>query len=200
MTYEFTPLPYSYDALQPYIGKSTLEFHYGGHYKAYIDNYNRAIAGTKYASQPIEMVIKTVYQDPSQFRLYVNAAQVWNHSFYWQCMSPNESINLNGVLSQQIDRDFGSFEQFVDDFKQAAMAQFGSGWVWLVLDNGVLKVTTTSNADNPVTSDLIPLLTMDLWEHAYYLDYPNRRSNYVKDFITKLVNWNFVSDNLAAVS
>jgi Fe-Mn family superoxide dismutase len=200
MAYELPALPYAYDALQPYITKSTLEFHHDKHHAAYVNNYNAAIAGTDHASQSIEDVIKAVAGDPSKAGLFNNAAQAWNHSFYWNCMKPNGGGSPSGALANKINADFGSFDQFVEAFKAAGATQFGSGWAWLVLEGGTLKVTKTLNAENPMTSGQTPLLTMDVWEHAYYLDYQNRRPDYINDFVTKLINWDFVAQNFAAAS
>lgn len=198
MAYELPALPYDYTALEPLISKSTLEFHHDKHHAAYVNNYNAAVAGTPMADQPIEEVIKAIAGDPAKAGIFNNAAQAWNHSFYWQCMKPNGGGTPTGALAEKINADFGSFDEFVTQFKTAGATQFGSGWAWLVLDNGTLKVTKTSNAGNPITEGQIPLLTMDVWEHAYYLDYQNRRPDYINDFLTKLVNWDFVAANLAA--
>jgi Fe-Mn family superoxide dismutase len=198
MAYALPALPYDYTALEPCISKSTLEFHHDKHHAAYVNNYNSAVSGTELDSQPIEAVIKAISGDASKAGLFNNAAQAWNHSFYWQCMKPGGGGMPAGALADKIKADFGSFEAFIDEFKKAGATQFGSGWAWLVLDNGTLKVTKTGNAENPMTSGQVPLLTMDVWEHAYYLDYQNRRPDYISDFVTKLVNWDFVAANLAA--
>jgi Fe-Mn family superoxide dismutase len=198
MAYELPALPYDYTALEPLISKSTLEFHHDKHHAAYVSKYNAAVEGTDMADKPIEEVIKAIADDASKAGIFNNAAQAWNHSFYWQCMKPNGGGTPTGALGDKIKADFGSFENFVSEFKTAGATQFGSGWAWLVLDNGTLKVTKTLNAGNPITSGQTPLLTMDVWEHAYYLDYQNRRPDYISDFLTKLVNWDFVAANLAA--
>lgn len=197
MAYELAPLPYDYSALEPCISKSTLEFHHDKHHAAYVSKYNDAVKGTELDAQPIEEVIKTIANDASKAGVFNNAAQAWNHSFYWQCMKPNGGGTPTGELAAKIDADFGSFDKFVEEFKNAGATQFGSGWAWLVLDNGTLKVTKTGNADNPITAGQTPLLTMDVWEHAYYLDYQNKRPAYIDDFLGKLVNWDFVAQNLA---
>ncbi|MBE9223840.1 superoxide dismutase [Cyanobacterium stanieri LEGE 03274] len=197
MAYELAPLPYDYSALEPCISKSTLEFHHDKHHAAYVSKYNDAVKGTELESKPIEEVIKTIANDASKAGVFNNAAQAWNHSFYWQCMKPNGGGTPTGDLATKIDADFGSFDKFVEAFKTAGATQFGSGWAWLVLDNGTLKVTKTGNADNPITAGQTPLLTMDVWEHAYYLDYQNKRPAYIDDFLGKLVNWDFVAQNLA---
>lgn len=198
MAYELPALPYDYTALDPYISKSTLEFHHDKHHAAYVNNYNGLVKDTPFDSQAIEEVIKAVAGDASKAGIFNNAAQAWNHTFYWNSIKPNGGGTPTGALADKITADFGSFEAFVDEFKKAGATQFGSGWAWLVLDGGTLKVTKTGNAENPLTTGAIPLLTMDVWEHAYYLDYQNRRPDYINDFLTKLVNWDFVSANFAA--
>lgn len=198
MAYELPALPYDYTALAPYISKSTLEFHHDKHHAAYVNNYNGLVKDTPFDSHSIEEVIKAVAGDASKAGIFNNAAQAWNHTFYWNSIKPNGGGTPTGALAEKITADFGSFEAFIDEFKKAGATQFGSGWAWLVLDNGTLKVTKTGNAENPLTTEVTPLLTMDVWEHAYYLDYQNRRPDYINDFLTKLVNWDFVSANLAA--
>jgi superoxide dismutase, Fe-Mn family len=198
MAYELPALPYDYTALAPYISKSTLEFHHDKHHAAYVNNYNGLVKDTPFDSQAIEAVIKAVAGDASKAGIFNNAAQAWNHTFYWNSIKPNGGGTPTGALADKITADFGSFEAFVDEFKKAGATQFGSGWAWLVLDGGTLKVTKTGNAENPLTTGATPLLTMDVWEHAYYLDYQNRRPDYINDFLTKLVNWDFVAANFAA--
>ncbi|MBD2580665.1 superoxide dismutase [Oscillatoria sp. FACHB-1406] len=200
MAYELPALPYDYTALEPYISKNTLEFHHDKHHAAYVTNYNKAVEGTDMADKSIEEVIKAVAGDSSKAGLFNNAAQAWNHSFYWNCMKSGGGGAPSGELADKINADFGSFDKFVEEFKNAGATQFGSGWAWLVLDNGTLKVTKTGNAENPMTSGQTPLLTMDVWEHAYYLDYQNRRPGYIDDFVANLINWDFVAENLAAAS
>jgi superoxide dismutase, Fe-Mn family len=198
MAYELPPLPYAYDALEPYISKSTLEFHHDKHHAAYVSKYNDAVKGTDHDNQPIEAVIKTIAGDASMQGVFNNAAQAWNHTFYWNSIKPGGGGTPSGDLAQKIEADFGSFEKFAEAFKTAGATQFGSGWAWLVLDGGTLKVTKTLNADNPLTAGQVPLLTMDVWEHAYYLDYQNKRPDYIETFLTKLVNWDFAASNLIA--
>ncbi|MBE9166259.1 superoxide dismutase [Pleurocapsales cyanobacterium LEGE 06147] len=198
MAYELPPLPYDYTALEPYISKRTLEFHHDKHHAAYVNKYNDAVKGTELDNKPIEEVIKAIAGDSSKSGLFNNAAQAWNHTFYWQCMKSNGGGTPTGELAKKIEADFGSFEKFVEEFKNAGATQFGSGWAWLVLDGDTLKVTKTLNADNPLTSGQTPLLTMDVWEHAYYLDYQNKRPEYIDTFINKVVNWDFVAQNLGA--
>ncbi|MDJ1175857.1 superoxide dismutase [Roseofilum capinflatum] len=197
MGYEQPALPYAKDALAPHISANTLEFHYGKHHAAYVKKYNDAVAGTEYDSKSIEEAIKATAGDPSKAGIFNNAAQAWNHSFYWNCMKPSGGGAPSGALADKINADFGSFDKFKEEFKTAGATQFGSGWAWLVLDNGTLKVTKTLNAENPMTEGKTPLLTMDVWEHAYYLDYQNSRPNYMTAFIENLVNWDFVAENLA---
>jgi superoxide dismutase, Fe-Mn family len=199
MAYELPTLPYEYTALEPYISKSTLEFHHDKHHAAYVNNYNTAVKDTDMNSKSIEEVIKAVAGDAGKVGIFNNAAQAWNHSFYWNCMKGGGGGLPSGALLDKINADFGSFDKFVEAFKTAGATQFGSGWAWLVLDNGTLKVTKTGNAENPMTMGTTPLLTMDVWEHAYYLDYQNRRPDYMSDFVTKLINWDFVAANFAAV-
>ncbi len=196
MAYELPDLPYDYTALAPHISKETLEFHHDKHHAAYVSKYNDAVKGTEMDSKPIEEVIKSIAGDSSKSGLFNNAAQAWNHSFYWNCMKPKGGGTPTGALADKIKADFGSYEKFVEAFKTAGATQFGSGWAWLVLDNDTLKVTKTLNAENPLTDGQVPLLTMDVWEHAYYLDYQNKRPDYIDTFITKLINWDFVSANL----
>lgn len=197
MAYQLPTLPYDYTALEPYITRNTLEFHHDKHHNGYVTNFNKAVSGTELDSKSLEEVIKATAGDSSQAGVFNNAAQAWNHSFYWQCMKPNGGGTPQGALAEKINSDFGSYEQLVEALKTAGATQFGSGWAWLVLDGDTLKVTKTGNADNPLASGQIPLLTIDVWEHAYYLDYQNRRPDYLSDFLNNLVNWDFVADNLA---
>jgi Fe-Mn family superoxide dismutase len=198
MAYELPTLPYEYTALEPYVSKGTLEFHHDKHHAAYVTKYNAAIEGTEFASQPIEAVIKATAGDAAKSGIFNNGAQAWNHTFYWNSMKPQGGGMPTGEIAKKIDADFGSYDKFVEAFKTAGATQFGSGWAWLVLDGGTLKVTKTLNADNPLTSNQTPLLTMDVWEHAYYLDYQNKRPDYISAFLSHLVNWEFVNKNLAA--
>jgi Fe-Mn family superoxide dismutase len=200
MGYELPTLPYEYTALEPHITKGTLEFHHDKHHAAYVSKYNAAVEGTEHDSKPIEEVIKAIAGDASKQGLFNNAAQAWNHSFYWNCMKPSGGGQPTGALADKINADFGSFDKFVEEFKNAGATQFGSGWAWLVLDNGTLKVVKTLNAENPITSGQTPLLTMDVWEHAYYLDYQNKRPAYIDTFVSSLINWDFVAENFAKAS
>ena len=198
MAHQLPALPYSLDALEPHISARTLEFHYGKHHAAYVTNLNNLVAGSELADHSLEDTILAVAGDASKAGVFNNAAQVWNHTFYWQGMKPGGGGAPSGELAAKIDADFGSFDAFKEQFKAAGATQFGSGWAWLVLDNGTLKITKTGNADLPLAHGQKALLTMDVWEHAYYLDYQNRRPDYMTTFLEKLVNWDFVAANLAA--
>ena len=198
MAHQLPELPYGLDALEPHLSRSTLEFHHGKHHAAYVTNLNNLVAGSDLEGKSLEDTILAVSGDASKAGVFNNAAQVWNHTFYWQGMKPGGGGAPSGDLAAKIDADFGSFEAFKDQFKTAGATQFGSGWAWLVLDNGTLKITKTGNADLPLAHGQKALLTMDVWEHAYYLDYQNRRPDYITTFLDKLVNWDFVAANLAA--
>jgi Fe-Mn family superoxide dismutase len=200
MAHTLPALPYDLDALEPHISRRTLEFHHGKHHAAYVTNLNNLISGTELEESSLEEVIVAVAGDANKAGIFNNAAQVWNHSFYWHCIKPAGGGAPSGPLLDKITADLGSFEAFVEQFKAAGATQFGSGWAWLVLDNGSLKVTKTPNADLPLAHGQTALLTMDVWEHAYYLDYQNRRPDYMTTFLEKLVNWDFVAANLAAAS
>jgi Fe-Mn family superoxide dismutase len=198
MAYELLPLPFGYSDLEPNISAKTFEFHHDKHHAAYVTNYNNLVKDTPMDSMSLEEVIKATAGDASKVGIFNNAAQAWNHTFYWNCMKPNGGGTPSGALADKITADFGSFDAFKEQFKQAGATQFGSGWAWLVLDNGTLKVTKTLNADNPLTQGQKPLLTMDVWEHAYYVDYQNRRPDYISTFVDKLINWDFVAQQFAA--
>jgi Fe-Mn family superoxide dismutase len=201
MAYELPPLPYDYNALEPHISAKTLEFHHDKHHAAYVTTYNKLVSEQGMADKPIEEVIKQAYNgEPTknQSPLFNNAAQAWNHTFYWNCMKPGGGGTPTGALADKINADLGGFDKFKEDFLAAGQTQFGSGWAWLVLDNGTLKVVKTPDAVDPIAQGLVPLLTMDVWEHAYYIDYQNRRPDYEKAFFDNLVNWDFVAQQLAA--
>jgi Fe-Mn family superoxide dismutase len=198
MAHQLPALPYSLDALEPHISRSTLEFHHGKHHAAYVTNLNNLVAGTDLEGKSLEDTIHAVAGDAAKAGVFNNAAQVWNHTFYWQGMKPGGGGAPSGDLATKIEADFGSFDAFKEQFKTAGATQFGSGWAWLVLENGSLKITKTGNADLPLAHGQKALLTMDVWEHAYYLDYQNRRPDYISTFLDKLVNWDFVAANLAA--
>ncbi|MDX8413716.1 MAG: superoxide dismutase [Mariprofundales bacterium] len=190
MAFQQLPLPYAADALAPHISAETLDFHYGKHHHAYISNLNKLVAGSEWEEHSLESLIVS-----STGALFNNAAQAWNHAFYWQCLTPNGASLPQGVLADAIVASFGSVEGFVEQFSATAMATFGSGWAWLVVDGeGALALRSTSNAGNPLTDGDTPLLTCDVWEHAYYIDYRNGRASYVAAF-WKLVNWDFVASN-----
>jgi Fe-Mn family superoxide dismutase len=196
MAIQLIDLPYPKDNLSPFITSNTIDFHYGKHHKAYVDNTNKLISGSDLDSDSLEVIITKVAGDASKTAIFNNAAQVWNHSFYWRCMKPNGGGEPVGDIAQKISGTWGSFEKFAEEFKNAGTTQFGSGWAWLVLDKGELKITKTANADTPLAHGLKPLLTVDVWEHAYYLDYQNRRPDYLSTFIEKLINWDFVNANM----
>ena len=196
MSFELPPLPYEPTALEPHISANTFSFHYNKHHQAYVTNLNNLVKDTPLASASLEEVIQESAKDASKAGIFNNAAQVWNHTFYWKSMKPNGGGLPSGELLKRIEADFGNFDAFKDAFKQAATTQFGSGWAWLVLDGGKLKVTKTANADLPMAHGQKAILTCDVWEHAYYLDYQNRRPDYVGVFLDKLVNWEFAEANL----
>jgi superoxide dismutase, Fe-Mn family len=196
MTITLPDLPYAKNALEPHISARTLEFHHDKHHKAYVDNANKLLEGTDLAQLDLEAIIKKVAGDPSKAGIFNNAAQVWNHSFYWKCMKPGGGGAPTGAIAQKINAGFGSYEKFVEAFKNAGVTQFGSGWAWLVLDGGSLKITKTPNAENPMVQGMKPLLVVDVWEHAYYLDYQNRRPDYLTTFVDKLISWDFVNSCL----
>lgn len=197
MAYELPALPYGYDALEPYMSKSTLEFHHDKHHATYVTNLNNLTKDTELAGKPLEDLIKATNNDPNKVGVFNNAAQVWNHTFFWNCMKANGGGAPSGTLAEKINASFGSFDKFKDEFKSAGATQFGSGYAWLVIDNGELKVVKTPNAANPMTNNQTPLLTCDVWEHAYYLDYQNRRPDFLQTFLDRLVNWEFVSQQFA---
>ncbi len=197
MAHKLPELPYASDALSPHISAGTLGFHHGKHHAAYVSKMNAAIEGTPKADLSLEDLIRTAARDGDQ-DLFNNAAQTWNHTFYWNSMKPSGGGVPHGDLAGRIDRDFGSFEGFTKAFAGAGATRFGSGWAWLVVKDGKLEVRATLNAETPLTEEgVVPLLTMDVWEHAYYLDYQNRRPDYIETFLGKLVNWDFAAENLA---
>ncbi|MBE9228984.1 superoxide dismutase [Phormidium sp. LEGE 05292] len=189
-------LPYADTALEPYMSANTFSFHYGKHHAAYVTNLNKLIEGTELADKPLEEIVVTSFKE-SKTPIFNNAGQVWNHNFFWQSMKPGGGGTPSGALADKINADFGSFDKFKEEFKTAAATQFGSGWAWLVLDNGTLKVTKTPNAENPVVHGQTPLLTLDVWEHAYYLDYQNKRPDFIATFLDHLVNWDFAAENFS---
>ena len=193
MAIELPALPYDRTALEPHISGETIDFHYGKHHKAYVDNLNKLIEGTEFADQPLESIIKK-----SQGGVFNNAAQVWNHTFYWNCLSPNGGGAPSGKLAELINAAFGDFEKFKEEFTKTAIGTFGSGWGWLVQKkDGSVGLVSTSNAATPLTGEDTPLLTIDVWEHAYYLSYQSRRADYLKAW-WNTVNWKVVSDRFSA--
>jgi Fe-Mn family superoxide dismutase len=197
-TFTLPPLPYDQAALEPHVSAKTLSFHHGKHHQTYVDNLNKLIKDTDFANISLEEIIKKSHNDPSKLPIFNNAAQVWNHAFFWHTMKQNGGGKPSETLLKQIEKDFGSYEKFAEEFKAMALAQFGSGWAWLVWDKDKLKVTKTGNAELPMVLGQKALLTVDVWEHAYYLDYQNRRADYVNIFLEKLINWNFVEENFAS--
>jgi len=191
-------LPYPENALDPVISATTLSFHYGKHHRAYVDNLNKAVVGTPLADLSLEQVVKTTYGVADKTGIYNNASQDWNHSFYWKSLRPQGGGAPPAVLQRKIDAAFGSLDGLKKEWLAAATSQFGSGWAWLVLDGDKLAITKTGNADSPLTRGQKPLLTIDVWEHAYYLDYQNRRADYTTAVLDKLINWGFAADNLVA--
>jgi superoxide dismutase, Fe-Mn family len=190
------PLPFAEGALAPVISAQTIGFHYGKHHKAYVDNLNKLIAGTEFEGQPLEAIIKASAGKADKAGIFNNSAQVWNHTFYWNCLKANGGGPASGALAQKIDAAFGSYDKFKTEFANAAVTQFGSGWAWLVAEAGAVKLVKTGNAETPITKGQTPLLTIDVWEHAYYLDYQNRRPDHVNAVIDKLLNWDFANENL----
>ena len=192
----FPDLPYALDALDPVISANTLGYHYGKHHKAYADNTAKLVASTPLEGQPLSQLILASAGKPDQAALFNNAAQTWNHSFYWQSLRPRGGGEPPAELRRRLEAAFGGVAGFKKEFANAAMTQFGSGWAWLVADGDHLKITKTGNADTPLTAGLKPLLAIDVWEHAYYLDYQNRRADYVNAVLDKLLNWEFALRNL----
>lgn len=195
MPLELPALPYDMSALEPHISKETLEFHYGKHHQTYVTNGNKLISGTDFDEMPIAEIIKATANNPDNIGIFNNVAQVWNHSFYWHSMKPNGGGVPTGTLANKIVDDFGSYEAFKEQFAVAGATQFGSGWAWLVFDQGNLKIVKTANAGTPLVKNQAPLLTMDVWEHAYYIDFRNARPKYIETFLNNLINWDFAQQN-----
>jgi Fe-Mn family superoxide dismutase len=194
MAFELPPLPYADDALDPHISARTISFHYGKHHAAYVNNLNGLIEGTEHADKSLEEIISAA----GPGGLFNNAAQVWNHTFYWSCMSPSGGGDPSGDVAAAIDSSFGGADKFKEEFSTKAKGNFGSGWTWLVKAGDGLEIVSTDDADTPIKHGQTPLLTIDVWEHAYYLDYQNARPAYVETFVEKLLNWEFVNSNFAA--
>ena len=190
MAFELPPLPYPKDALEPHCSADTLSFHHDKHHQAYVSKLNELIEGTDNARKSLEEIIKT-----TSGGVFNQAAQVWNHTFFWNCMAPDGGGEPKGALADAIKKSFGSLDKFKEQFKAAGVGQFGSGWVWLVKDDGGLKIMATPNAENPMSKGQTAILTCDVWEHAYYLDYQNRRPDFIQAFLDNLVNWDFAAQN-----
>ena len=194
MAFELPPLPYAKDALVPHMSAETFEYHYGKHHQGYVDKLNKAVAGTDNEGKSLEEVIAAAELNSGLFN---NAAQHWNHSFFWKCMKPGGGGAASGAAADAIGSSFGSFDAFTEQFSNAAATQFGSGWAWLVSDGSKLEVKSTANADLPLKHGSKAVLTIDVWEHAYYLDHRNARPKFIETFLANLVNWDFVNENLA---
>jgi len=196
MTFELPSLPYASDALAPYMSSETLDFHHGKHHQTYVTNLNNLVKDSDMQDASLEDVVIKSSKDASMAGIFNNAGQHWNHILFWQCMKPNGGGAMPSELENRISSDFGSVDQFKEAFVQAGTTQFGSGWAWLVIDNGKLVVTKSANASNPLVEGMKPILGCDVWEHSYYIDYRNKRPDYLKAFLDNLVNWEFVSSQL----
>lgn len=196
MTFELPALPYPKESLEPHISARTFEFHHGKHHQAYVTNLNNLIKDTPLAGDSLEDIILQTAKDESKAGVFNNAAQVWNHTFFWRSMKPNGGGVPTGKVAEALAASFGSVENFREQFKQAGIGQFGSGWVWLVQQGGVLKIVKTANAMTPMVAGQKALVTCDVWEHAYYLDYQNRRPDFLQEFLTHLINWDFIAENM----
>ncbi len=190
-------LPFAENALDPVISAKTISFHYGKHHRGYVDTLNKLITGTQYTDMPLEQIVSATAGKTDRAAIFNNAAQAWNHAFYWQCLKPKGGGEPPAVLKQKMEAAFGSVEACKKEWAKAAVEDFGSGWAWLVLEGDKVKVVKTSNAETPITRGVTPLLTIDVWEHAYYLDYQNRRADHVNALIAKQTNWEFAAQNLA---
>ena len=191
------PLPYPYEALEPYISRNTLELHHGKHHKAYVDKAKALAKEVRLADLPLELIIQQTARQDRHRALFNNAAQAWNHAFYWRSLQPDGGGAPDGEVAARIEADLGGYDSFAAQFAAVATGQFGSGWAWLVLDGGKLAITATANADTPIAHGQIPLLALDVWEHAYYLDYQNRRADYAEALVKHLLNWDFANRNLS---
>jgi Fe-Mn family superoxide dismutase len=196
-SFTLKPLPWAEDALAPTISARTISFHYGKHHKAYVDTLNKLVDGSRYADMPLEQIVRATAngKDAKEKQIFNNAGQVWNHDFFWRSLAPNGS-QPTGKLQQCIERDFGGPEKLIEQLAEAGKTQFGSGWAWLCSQNGQLTVEKTPNAENPMAKGINCLLTVDVWEHAYYLDYQNARPKYLEEVLGKLINWDFAAENL----
>jgi Fe-Mn family superoxide dismutase len=191
MAIELPPLPWAENALAPHISAETIQYHYGKHHQTYVTNLNKLIEGTAHATKSLEAIVKS-----SDGGIFNNAAQVWNHTFYWHSMKPGGGGKPTGAVAEAIDKSFGGYDKFRQEFAAAGAGQFGSGWAWLVKEGDKLAVKKTPNAETPLTTSAKPLLTMDVWEHAYYIDYRNARPKYIDTFLDRLINWDFANQNL----
>ena len=196
MEHQLPELPYALDALAPHLSKETMEYHYGKHHQTYITNLNNLIKGTEFENSTLEEIVKK-----SSGGVFNNAAQVWNHSFFWYSIHPTKNHQPHGNILRQIEKDFGSYENFSKEFKEAATTQFGSGWAWLVYSptEKKLKIVKTSNAETPITDNLHPIIACDVWEHAYYIDYRNKRPDYIDSFLNNMINWEFAELNFSKI-
>jgi Fe-Mn family superoxide dismutase len=199
VVFELPALPWATDSLTPYISADTIGFHYGKHHAAYVNNLNGLVDGTAYAEKTLEEIILETAGDASKAGFFNNAAQTWNHTFFWNSMKPNGGGAPVGELKDRIVTAFGSYDNFKEEFAKKAATLFGSGWTWLAIDDGNLEIVQTPNAGNPITEGKTPLVTLDVWEHAYYLDFQNRRPDFIKTFLDNLVNWEFAAANLAKI-
>ena len=196
MAIELPSLPYEASALEPFISANTLGFHHGKHHQTYVTNTNNLIKGTDLEDASLEKIVLSAANNAEKAGLFNNAAQVWNHTFYWKSMKKGGGGAPSGAIAKKIEEDFGSYDAFAEAFKNAGLTQFGSGWAWLVLKDGKLQIMKTANGDTPMAHGLIAILTVDVWEHAYYLDYQNKRADYLDVFLKNLVNWDFANANL----
>ena len=196
MSFELPSLPYANDALDPYMSSETLDFHHGKHHQTYVTNLNNLLKDHELQSSSLEDIVVKTSKDASMAGIFNNAGQHWNHILFWQCMKPNGGGSIPSELEGRLNSDFGSVEQFKEAFIQAGITQFGSGWAWLAIDNGKLVVTKSPNASNPLVDGMKPILGCDVWEHSYYIDYRNKRPDYLKAFLDSLVNWEFVASQL----
>jgi superoxide dismutase, Fe-Mn family len=197
MAFELPPLPYAPTALEPYMSEKTFSFHHAKHHQAYVTNLNNLIKGTPYETASLEEIIQDSAKDAAKAGVFNNSAQIWNHTFFWHSMKPQGGGTPTGAIGDLITKTFGGLDAFKEEFKKAAVGQFGSGWAWLVLENGALKITKTANADLPMVHGQTALVTLDVWEHAYYIDYQNRRPDFTQAYLDHLVNWDFANANLA---
>ncbi len=196
MTFELPSLPYANDALAPYMSSETLDFHHGKHHQTYVTNLNNLVKDTDMKDSSLEEIVVKSSKDSSMAGIFNNAGQHWNHILFWQCMKPNGGGSMPSELESRITSDLGGIDQFKEAFIQAGTTQFGSGWAWLAIDNGKLVVAKSPNASNPLVDGMKPILGCDVWEHSYYIDYRNKRPDYLKAFLDSLVNWEFVASQL----